>query len=80
MAFLFASQNIPTGVIKYINSSCKMLLAHFICASYCSKEKKVALLFDRMTQQHEIFLSEGSFGSVVRARLLDRPYCSLKRR
>lgn len=38
--FLFASQNVLTGVMKCTNSPCKTWLAHFICASYCSKETK----------------------------------------
>lgn len=61
MDFLFASQNVPTGVIKYINSSYKTRLSLSISASYCSK----ASFCERMTWQYEIFLSEGSFGSVL---------------
>lgn len=61
MDFLFASQNIPTGVIKYINSLYKTRLPHSISASYCSK----ASFSERMTWQYEIFLSEGSFGSAL---------------
>lgn len=50
-----------------------------MCVSYCSKEKKkTAFLFEIMTWQHEIFLSEGSFGFVVIAGMLDWPHCSLK--
>lgn len=45
MAFLFASHNVPTAVIKYINSPYKTWLPHFICAGYCSKEKKISFAF-----------------------------------
>lgn len=42
------------------------------------RKKKAAFVFEIMTWQHEILLSEGSFGFVVIARLLDWPHCSLK--
>lgn len=47
MAFLFASQNVPTDVIKCLNSPYKTWLALFICASYCSKKKKNSFAFWR---------------------------------
>lgn len=71
--FLFASQNVLTGVIKCINSPCKTWLPHFICAQLLLKR-------DKKNYLTALNIFEGSFCSVVVAMLLDWPHWSLKRR